>query len=97
MTRRRPLPEHEIDLHGLTVELALRHLERALLALRVGGVRDVRVILGRGIGSPDGRPRLAPAVEAWLRGRDGDRLGVTIAGRASKGGALDLRLGSPRA
>lgn len=94
--RRSPEPEQQLDLHGMPVEQALRHLERALLSLRVGGVRDVRLILGRGIGSPDGRPRLAPAVEQWLRGADGARLGVTITGRAGKGGALDVRLGPPR-
>ena len=90
---RSPEPRHRIDLHGMTVDQAVRHLERSLTALRLGEPKVVRIVVGRGIGSPDGQSRLAPAIESWLRGPRGSQLGVTITGRASKGGAIDVRLG----
>ncbi len=88
-------PEHEIDLHGMKVEQALRHLERALASLRVARVRRVRVITGRGWGSPGGKSRLKPAVREWLVGPEGRRLGVRELSEAARGGAWDLMVDPP--
>lgn len=85
-------PEHEVDLHGLKVEQALRHLERALTVFRSMGVDRVRIITGRGWGSPDGKARLKPAVREWLLGATGRRLGVSELSEASRGGAFDVLL-----
>ena len=83
----------ELDLHGLTVEQALRRIAQALHAARVRGHLRLLVITGAGWGNPDQKPVLRPAVEAWLRGPEGRALGVKDVRRTHKGGALDVRLG----
>lgn len=88
-------PEHEIDLHGKKVEQALRHLEEVLTRLRVARILHLRIITGRGWGSPEGRARLKPAVKEWLSGPQGERLGVKEVREAARGGALDIRLSPP--
>jgi DNA-nicking Smr family endonuclease len=88
-------PEREIDLHGRPPEAALRFLGQQLHAARVAGARGVRVVTGRGWGNREQRPVLRGKVEAWLRGPDGRRLGVSGFEIVSKGGALDVRFGPP--
>jgi DNA-nicking Smr family endonuclease len=88
-----PQDESEsVDLHGLTVDQALRRLSQALHAARVRGREHLLVITGAGWGNPDQRPVLRPRVEAWLRGPEGRALGVKDVQRVSRGGALDVRL-----
>ena len=60
----------EIDLHGLTVEEARAGLADFLLRARRQGRRCVRVIHGKGNGSPHGQPVLKRKVSHWLRQRD---------------------------
>ena len=84
---------HELDLHGLRVEPARRRLERELHACRVRGLGALRVIVGRGWGSPGQKPVLGPAIEAWLATPEARSLGVRSCSRAARGGALELRLG----
>jgi DNA-nicking Smr family endonuclease len=60
----------EIDLHGMTVPVA-----RAALAGFLGdslrdGVRCVRIVHGKGRGSPGRRPVLKGVVERWLQQRE---------------------------
>ena len=83
----------EVDLHGLSVEQALRRIAQALHAARVRRQPRLLVITGAGWGNPDQKPVLRPAVEAWLRGPEGRALGVKDVQRTHKGGALDVRLG----
>ncbi|MFT4540836.1 MAG: DNA-nicking Smr family endonuclease [Planctomycetota bacterium] len=87
-----PEPEHEIDLHGLRVAQALRHLKLRLTVCRSMSIPRVRIITGRGWGSPGGKARLKPAVEEWLLGPEGRALGVREISEASQGGAWDVML-----
>lgn len=89
-----PHDESEIvDLHGLTVDKALRRVAQALHAARVRGRRRLLVVTGAGWGNPDGKPVLRPRVEAWLRGPEGRALGVKDVQKVHRDGALDVRLG----
>ena len=82
-----------VDLHGLTVEQALRRVAQALHAARVRRHDRILVITGAGWGNPDQKPVLRPRVEAWLRGSEGRALGVKDVQRVHDGGALAVRLG----
>ena len=83
----------EVDLHGLRPEQALRRLAQALHAARVAGAPELLVITGRGWGNREQRPVLRGRVEAWLRGEEGQRLGVRGCRVVAKGGALVVSLG----
>jgi DNA-nicking Smr family endonuclease len=88
-------PEDEVDqvdLHGLTVDQALRRVAQALHAARVRRSPRLIVITGAGWGNPDGKPVLRPRIEAWLRGPEGRALGVKDVRRVHREGALELRL-----
>jgi len=82
-----------VDLHGLSVERALRRVAQELHAARVRGLSRLLVITGAGWGNADNQPVLRPRLEAWLRGPEGRALGVKDVQRVHKGGALELRLG----
>lgn len=94
MARRPELPEpvREVDLHGLTVARALARVNEELTYCRARRMSPVLFITGRGWGNPDGRSRLAPAVRAWLEGREGRALGVRECRPVHDGGALWVRL-----
>lgn len=81
-----------MDLHGLTVEQALRRVAQALHTARVRGWRRLLVITGAGWGNPDWQPVLRPRVEAWLRGQEGRAAGVKDVRRVHRDGALEVRL-----
>ena len=82
----------EVDLHGLTVDQALRRVSQALHAARVQRRDRLLVITGAGWGTPDGKPVLRPRVEAWLRGPEGRSAGVKDVRRVHRDGALEVRL-----
>ena len=86
-------PPELVDLHGLTPQDAERRLAQALHAARVRGLRELRVVTGRGWGNLRQEPVLRHRIEAWLAGPEGLRLGVRAVRVAAKGGALDLVLG----
>lgn len=81
-----------VDLHGLTVEQALRRVAQALHAARVRGRERLLVITGAGWGNPDGKAVLRPRIEAWLRGPEGRSAGVKDVRRVHRDGALEVRL-----
>ena len=86
---------HEIDLHGLSRDGALRRLGQELHAARVRGLKEVLVIAGRGWGNAAQEPVLRGHVERWLGGPEGRRLGVRGHDRTHAGGALSVRLSPP--
>jgi DNA-nicking Smr family endonuclease len=90
-------PPFEIDLHGLRPDQALRRLGQELHACRLRQRTEVLVITGRGWGNLQQKPGLRPKFAAWLRGADGQRLGVNDFIEHSQGGALLVRLRAPGA
>ena len=60
----------ELDLHGHTVERARAALVDFLTEARRSGHGCVRVIHGKGLGSPGKKPVLKSKVLHWLRQRD---------------------------
>lgn len=86
-------PQIQVDLHGLRPEEALRRLGQTLHAARVRRASRVLVITGRGMGNHVQAPVLRTRVEAWLKGPEGQRLGVRGFERTARGGALLVRLG----
>ncbi len=64
------LLQNEIDLHGLTVAEARPALVAFLNACLHDGVRCVRIIHGKGLGSKNGEPVLKRKVASWLMQRD---------------------------
>ncbi len=60
-----------LDLHGLGVREALRATEDFLRAAAAAGEREVRIVYGKGRGSPGGVGVLRQAVPAWLEQNGG--------------------------
>jgi DNA-nicking Smr family endonuclease len=60
----------ELDLHGLSVPEAYTSLTAFLKKCRLRNVHCVRIVHGKGLKSPQGRPVLKGKVERWLRLRD---------------------------
>lgn len=56
----------ELDLHGLGVRDALAATERFLAEAHAAGVREVRIVYGKGRHSPNGRGVLREVVPRWL-------------------------------
>jgi DNA-nicking Smr family endonuclease len=55
-----------LDLHGLGVREAIEETERFLIEARAAGERSVRIVYGKGRGTPGGVGVLRQAVPAWL-------------------------------
>jgi len=84
---------HEVDLHGLRPEAALRRVAQELHAARVRGLSTVVLVTGRGWGNLRQEPILRDHVQRWLSGAEARALGVRSTRIVSKGGALEVRLG----
>lgn len=89
--------QHEIDLHGCSLESAVRRLGAGLARCRAGGKSPVLVITGKGYGSFGGRPVLGPGIERWLKGPEAQALGVTGVRQVRGGGALEVSVQRSRA
>ncbi len=61
--------EADLDLHGRTVADAADALDRFLEDSRRRGRRCVRIVHGKGFGSPSGQPIMKAHVDRWLRAR----------------------------
>ncbi len=69
--RRGQLSMHgELDLHGMSVPEAREALTGFLHDALARGLRGVRIIHGKGHGSPNRRPVLKTHINYWLRQRD---------------------------
>lgn len=60
----------QIDLHGLTRDEAREHLAEFIREAHRRGQRCVRVVHGKGHGSPGRKPVLKSKVQRWLAQRD---------------------------
>jgi DNA-nicking Smr family endonuclease len=86
--------EDELDLHGLTRDMARRHFDNFLRRSIKRGTRCVRIIHGIGYGSAGGEPVLRGMVHSWLVQTEGV-LAFCAAGRTDGGlGALIVVLRS---
>jgi DNA-nicking Smr family endonuclease len=84
--------EDEIDLHGLTRDLARRVVDAFLRRSNKNGVRCVRIIHGVGYGSAGGEPVLRGMVHSWLV-QTAETVAFCVASRADGGnGALIVLL-----
>lgn len=94
ISRREPPdePPFEINLHDMRPFQALRHLGQELHGCRLRRMSQVLVITGRGWGNLQQKPVLRPQVEAWLRGPEGQRLGIVGFEACHQGGALLVTL-----
>jgi DNA-nicking Smr family endonuclease len=91
--RKRHWPvEDELDLHGLTRDLARRMVDAFLRRSNKRGVRCVRIIHGIGYGSAGGEPVLRGMVHSWLV-QTADTVAFCVANRTDGGkGALIVLL-----
>ena len=72
-----------LDLHGMTVKEAL-DTTRTFLKQSRGRYRTVRIITGRGLHNVNGVPKIKPAIEGFLKGRQYKEI--------YKGGCLEVTL-----
>ncbi|WP_423196296.1 MULTISPECIES: Smr/MutS family protein [unclassified Cupriavidus] len=79
------VPQDKIDLHGLRREEAREALAEFLRKSVRNGVRCVRVIHGKGNGSPDKLPVLKGKVRSWLVQKD--EVIAFVQARETQGGA----------
>jgi DNA-nicking Smr family endonuclease len=70
LRRGRWTPQDKIDLHGLNRDEARTALTLFLTAALAQGKRCIRVIHGKGLGSPGGIPILKQLSRAWLAQRE---------------------------
>ena len=82
----------ETDLHGMRSRDALALLEEFLRDCRDEGLRCVRVIHGKGLGSRDGHAVLKWEVDSWLRRHDGVMAFCTAQPRDGGTGAVYVLL-----
>ncbi len=59
-------PRPRLMLRKMPLDLALSRLHGFLIAKQALGTQELIVVVGKGRGSPDGIPVLAPAVRGWL-------------------------------
>ncbi|MEL6431254.1 MAG: Smr/MutS family protein [Planctomycetota bacterium] len=81
-----------VDLHGMTVDAALRRAAAELTRCRAGGARTLVLVTGQGFGSHGGRARLRPELERWLKGADAKRLGASSYRVLPQKGALEVTI-----
>ena len=74
----------ELDLHGLRVDEARSQLSLFLRDAQNRGLRCVRVVHGKGLGSPGRQPVLKDKVRRWLV--QSDRVLAFVQARADEGG-----------
>ncbi len=84
----------ETDLHGTRIHEARELLEEFLRDCRAEGLRCVRVIHGKGLGSRDGHAVLKWEVDSWLRRHDGVMAFCTAQPRDGGTGAVYVLLKS---
>ena len=63
-----------LDLHGLGVRDAIDETGRFVAEMAARGEREVRIVYGKGRGSPGGVGVLRQAIPAWLEQHGGDHV-----------------------
>ena len=62
--------EKELDLHGMTIDVARQALSRFLAKCTIQHHRCIRIIHGKGHGSKEKQPILKVKLNYWLQQRD---------------------------
>jgi DNA-nicking Smr family endonuclease len=62
--------QEQLDLHGMVVEEARAYVAEFLTRCRKRGIRCVRIIHGKGLGSKNREPVLKNKLRSWLMQRD---------------------------
>ena len=75
----------QVDLHGLRREQAREHLSAFLKDSIKNGLRCIRVIHGKGLGSPGKTPVLKAKVQSWLVQKD--EILAFVQAKPTQGGA----------
>ncbi|TFK54249.1 DUF1771-domain-containing protein [Heliocybe sulcata] len=57
----------EVDLHGLFVKEAISYTDRAIQDARGRGESEIRLIVGKGLHSPNGMAKLEPAIKDLMQ------------------------------
>ena len=85
-----------LDLHGLGVRDAITATERFLRDCAADGVREVRIVYGKGRGSPDGRGVLREVIPRWLAHEGASLIASAVPEPDASGadGAMRVRLAS---
>lgn len=89
------VPQDRIDLHGMRRDEAREALAEFLRRCVRRGVRCVRVIHGKGLGSPDKQPVLKGKVRSWLVQKEEVLAFVEARGAEGGSGALMVLLRQP--
>ena len=55
-----------LDLHGLSVKEAIEETKAFLEMSQRGGIREVRIVYGKGLGSPGGQGVLRQVIPSWF-------------------------------
>jgi DNA-nicking Smr family endonuclease len=86
--------QDELDLHGMTRDTAREQVVQFLARASRRGVRCVRIVHGRGYGSPNGEPVLRAMLHSWLVQMEKDEVvAFCVAGKKDGGhGALIVLL-----
>jgi DNA-nicking Smr family endonuclease len=74
----------QLDLHGLRTDEARTHTSQFLREAHLKGWRCVRIVHGKGLGSPGKQPVLKDKVKRWLV--QSDRVLAFVQARADEGG-----------
>jgi DNA-nicking Smr family endonuclease len=74
----------ELDLHGLRTDEAREKLSQFMRDAQLKGLRCVRIVHGKGLGSPGKQPVLKDKVKRWLV--QSDRVLAFVQARADEGG-----------
>lgn len=88
--------QRELDLHGLRTDEARESLGRFLRDAHKQGIRCVRVVHGKGLGSPGRNPVLKSRVQSWLVQKNEVLAFVQARGDEGGAGALVVLLRSMR-
>lgn len=84
--------EADLDLHGMTIDQARPRLAAFLTQCVAYDARCVRIVHGKGYGSPDARPILRDKVRAWLVGSNDVRAFAQASERDGGAGATIVLL-----
>jgi len=84
--------EATLDLHGFTKDEASRQLQRFLLQSLAVGRRSVRIVHGKGQGSPGQSPILKSKINQWLRENPSILAFCSARPRDGGAGAVDVLL-----